>query len=211
MHLFLVRNAHHAAESERKWPVDDTELSCVGKVQSLKISEFFATKNISAMFSSTMLRARDTARPLEERLGLSVVERVGFNGINMGDLAGRNYEAATELLKADEDYKEMLTDPDPQKQYFQNGETLAQLAKRSGDELQRIVTGGKSRDVIVIFTHEEVIGALLCQITGMGLSKIWWWGGRSHDPMYANITHLTYDRDVWKLLHFGCTRHLEGL
>lgn len=56
--------------------------------------------------------------------------------------------------------------------YFENGETLEEAANRAWEKLKKIVSIGKTDDVIAISTHEEIIGALLCKMVGLSPNYI---------------------------------------
>ena len=207
--ILLVRNAAHDAESNSRWPVDSTGLSSVGLAQRLRLCNALGGESIRDIYASHMSRSIETIRPLALLKGLPITECSEFNGIGMGRCAGMSYAEARELV-GDEEFDKVTTNPDPKKRYFPDGETLEELEIRARTKLSSIVHAGKKDGCAVICTHEEVIGALLCHITGMRLSRVWWWGGRLRPPLYANITELLWENNEWTLVHFGCTLHLEG-
>jgi len=165
---------------------------------------------IVAVYSSPTVRAVETIRLLAEDRGLAIEQTTAFKALDMGECTGMTYEKTREITGFAA-WAEVLSNPKSDMRYFKNGETLDELANRAWRELERIVEEHESEDdVVVISTHEEVIGALLCKMADMPLSRLWWWGGRLRPPLYASITEVLWKNGKWRLIHFGCTKHLEG-
>lgn len=70
MHLFLVRHAQSCqnADLEGNWYPDDAPLTAYGKRQAELLALRPDLQQIDAIYSSTLLRAAQTAYPLAERL-----------------------------------------------------------------------------------------------------------------------------------------------
>lgn len=210
MRIVFLRNAEHALYAAQCWPVDTTGLSPNGMVQSKRLFSSLANTPIVAVYSSPTVRAVETIRLLAEDRGLAIEQATAFKALDMGECTGMTYEKTREITGSAA-WAEVLSNPKPDMRYFKNGETLDELANRAWRELERIVEEHESEDdVVVISTHEEVIGALLCKMADMPLSWLWWWGGRLRPPLYASITEVLWKNGKWKLIHFGCTKHLEG-
>lgn len=142
--------------------------------------------------------------------GLPVQQTVAFRSLDMGECTGMTYDETRAAIGAN-DWEEVLSGPKADKRYFKSGESLSELARRSWIELERLIAACGSNDsTVVIGTHEEVIGALLCKMTALPLSRLWWWGGRLRPPLYASITEVLWKNGQWTLVHFGCTKHLEA-
>src|SRR5687768_15688948 len=79
MELLLIRHALPVRVDEGT--VDgpaDPELSAAGLEQAKALAGWLADERIDAIWSSPMRRARETASPLSERLGLEVVVDPGL-------------------------------------------------------------------------------------------------------------------------------------
>lgn len=210
MKLLLLRNAEHMLSSEYVWPSNDTELSERGNLQAIDIAKKLESVPIAAIYSSIHVRAVKTVTPLARRKGLSIKKTQAFNALSIGDCVGATHEETCRRIGG-EAWNELFTNPDPHRRYFTNGETLKDMSNRAMTKLDNIgASYARKGDVVVISTHEEIIGALLCRMMDIDLSRIWWWGGRRHgSPLYGSITEITQDDNRWHLIRFGCTEHLR--
>lgn len=69
MEIILVRHAL-PVRIELETGVADPELSVEGHEQSKKMAAYLASENINAVYASPLRRARETAQPLIEKLGI---------------------------------------------------------------------------------------------------------------------------------------------
>ena len=69
MEIILVRHAL-PVRIELETGVADPELSVEGHEQSKKMAAYLASENINAVYASPLKRARETAQPLIEKLGI---------------------------------------------------------------------------------------------------------------------------------------------
>lgn len=67
----------------------DTELTELGRSQALKAADALAKEPITAIYSSSMRRARDTAAPIAQRLKLPVTVIAELDERNWGALEGK--------------------------------------------------------------------------------------------------------------------------
>ncbi|MBP7427873.1 MAG: histidine phosphatase family protein [Candidatus Hydrogenedentes bacterium] len=210
MRLLLVRNAEHVGYAVQRWPEDDTGLSDRGLEQSKHLASHLADESIVCVFASPATRAVETVRYIAEKHRHSVQQTIAFKALDMGECTGLSYDETRKAI-GDAAWDEVFRSPQENTRYFKNGETLAELADRSRDGLDQVVSeyGRDDGAVAIVGTHEEVIGVLLCKMTGMPLSRLWWWGGRLLPPLYASITEVLWKNGQWTLVHFGCTKHLE--
>lgn len=203
MKIIFIRTAEHALYGTTTWPIDSTGLSSAGIEQSRQLASVLADRPITAICASMTVRVMETIRPLAERKGLVIQKEAAFNELDVGECAGLDHERVREVLGSVA-WEEMLSNPIPDKRYFTNGETLNELAERSWAKLKQIVATSKNEsDLVVIGTHEEVIGALLCKMIDAPLPRLWWW-----QPPYASTTEVQWRGGKWKLLHFGCAEHM---
>src|SRR4051812_31452657 len=64
-------------------------LNAQGRAEALRIAEVLKLKGIQHVISSPMERARETAQPLADELGLSIELDEDFQEIAFGDWSGR--------------------------------------------------------------------------------------------------------------------------
>ena len=69
MEIILVRHAL-PVRIELETGIADPELSVEGHEQSKKMAAYLASENINAVYASPLRRARETAQPLIEKLGI---------------------------------------------------------------------------------------------------------------------------------------------
>ncbi len=69
MHLFIIRHGHRADEEEGYEGGGNPPLSSRGVEQARHMADFMADQSLTALYSSSMLRALQTAEPLHKKLG----------------------------------------------------------------------------------------------------------------------------------------------
>lgn len=211
MRLILVRNAEHAQYLSNRWSTRETELSPKGTKQALRIADCLRNVEIERIYASEMIRAAATVEPLADEMAVDIQTEAAFNPLDIGNHKGRPYEDTRRIL-GDEVFAEMVSRPQPDKRYFDGGETLREMAERAWQRVVELTQDEcDAQSSLVVSTHEEVIGAVLCKMADMPLSRLWWWGGRLDTPLYASITHVIRQRGRWILESFGNTNHLMGL
>ncbi|GAB2828678.1 histidine phosphatase family protein [Lentzea nigeriaca] len=92
MRLLLVRHGETASNIERKLDtaMPGPPLTELGHKQARELADTLAGEEIAAVYASIGLRARQTALPTAERLGLPVQILPGIHEIQVGSLEGRN-------------------------------------------------------------------------------------------------------------------------
>lgn len=211
MRLILVHNTEHASCAAGHWPGRDTELSPRGEEQSLKIAECLDDASVNSILSSHTRRGTDTVGALAAHHSERLNAECAFDLISIGEHMGLPYDESRALM-GDDKCREMLTVPRPDTRYMSGGETLSEMAERAWQRVSQLVLDRSDAErSVTVSTHEEVIGAILCKMSDMPLSRLWWWAGRLEKPAYASITHVIYDEGRWTLENFGNTLHLVGL
>ncbi|MCB2199035.1 histidine phosphatase family protein [bacterium] len=211
MRILFVRNAEHANHGKGKWPEKVTALSAVGAQQAAALAGVLANGVNGRILSSPTERALATVRHLAERMNCQVEHDAAFAPLNVGGHVGKPYEETRKAF-GDIIFTEILTNPSADRLYFDGGETLSEMAERAWARVLELVDqDGESNKVIVICSHEEVIGALLCKMAGMPLPNLWWWGGRFTPPLYANVSEVLWTGANWRLVSFGNISHLHAV
>jgi broad specificity phosphatase PhoE len=91
--FFLLRHAAH----DRLGRVlcgrmAGVSLSEAGRSQALKLAERVSRETVTAIYSSPLERARETAAPIAARLGLEVEVAPEINEIGFGDWSGLTFD-----------------------------------------------------------------------------------------------------------------------
>lgn len=168
--LYLIRHGETDGNRVSYIGRSDLALNDVGLRQAEMVKKTLSTAPITRIYSSPLSRARQTAQPLADALGLLVTADPDLMEIDFGGLEGKpKAEQGLSLRKAH------LTEPLP------GGESLAQVGARVARFLERLPQSDAS---IAIFGHywtNRVLCALLRP-------------GHSHKPANGEVLTLTVDR-----------------
>lgn len=206
MRIILIRNATHIGEEKHFWADKEIGLSEKGKREAQLLCERLKEENPKAIYSSDFLRAIETVQPLAAELRLEITKSSSFRPFNVGKYFGWTQQATVEAL-GKEIWQEIITNPNPQKRYFEDGETLEEEAERAWGSFEEVLKNHSKEDTIIISTHLTVIGSLLCKISGISLNNIWFWGGTMAAD-HPSFTIISSKQGGWYLQHYGCAEHL---
>jgi broad specificity phosphatase PhoE len=141
-------------------------LNETGFVQARLTAETLSNIKFGAIYSSDLLRARQTAEAIAEKQGLPVFMDERLREVNLGEWEGM----MSEDVKARYPNELKERDEDPLKARPPQGETLAEVAERAraavNDILQEQVQGP-----ILIVSHGLTLGALICMSSRIPLEK----------------------------------------
>lgn len=184
MRILLVRNCS-SEEEDKGWPLPEVPLSKHGKleasilatrlVQMLDQAKSHGGLGKVAIISSDHVRGVRTIEPFAAVRKLEIQQDQRFRSIDLGDYYGKAIADVSNLL-GEAEYKKLMSDPVPDKQYFPNGESLDAQSRRVSSAINEITTKYRGDgDHVVISTHGTCIQIILCTICGMPLSKVWTW------------------------------------
>ncbi|MFC0385761.1 histidine phosphatase family protein [Muricoccus vinaceus] len=164
--VFLLRHAAHARVSSTLCGrMPGVSLGEQGRQQARALAERLSGEAIEAVYSSPLERARETAGPIAQRLGLSPFVSEAVSEIDFGRWTGRDFAA----LEGDPDWirwnAERGTARPP------GGESMAEAQARAlgGIEAMRAAhPGGR----IAVVSHCDVIKAVLAGFLGLSLDGI---------------------------------------
>lgn len=143
----LVRHGETSANVDGVWHGStDTALSEAGQRQAERVAEHLARTraDASALYASPLTRARDTARPIAERLGLSPRIEDDLREYDLGAWEGISYAA---LAREHRLFERMRADPDWRPG---GGESARQVAERLSGRLATIAAEHPGERVIVV-------------------------------------------------------------
>lgn len=153
MELILVRHGL----PERRDDTSDPPLSDVGHQQARLVAGWLAHERIDAVFSSTMLRARQTAEPFAALRGHAIdchdgiceFDRASGTYIPMEELKRDNYEAWLAMATGD------------------HGVDIATFQAQVVETLEGIIQAHPGDRRVVVFCHGGVINVWTAHILGM--------------------------------------------
>ena len=200
--IYIVRHGESVSNKAGTFTgIVDVPLSELGEKQALKICEFLANKDIDAIYSSPLSRARATVAPLGEALGKNVVADARFIEINFGRWEGKAKEY---LIQNEPEFNDWLKFPmlsypndaeNPQKAYERFLKGMDELVKKHE---------GKS---IVIAAHGAIILSLMCGIGYFDAKVV----GPKNIARNASVTKLVYNDGKYTVEFYAYEEYLQEL
>lgn len=176
--IFLLRhgqtgwNAGAGPGGERFRGRTDLPLDNAGLAQARALAAWWAAHGrgipVAAVYTSPLLRARQTVEPLAAELGLAIQSHPGLLDINYGSFQGLTHAEAASLYP--DLYQQWRAEPGRVR--FPQGESLADLQARVTALLNEMADA-HPRERVVLVGHEIVNKVLACALLGLGLDQIW--------------------------------------
>ena len=200
--LYLVR--HGATDNNRADPPrlqgrrTDPPLSAEGLEQARRTGELLADCPLDAVYSSPLLRARQTAEAIAKPHGL-VTQIVGdLIEVDVGVWEGRSWE---EIEKTDAAaYQAFMTDASVNP--YLGGENMQTVLTRAAPALEKLMQENVGR-VITVVAHNVVNRVYLTTLMGLPLARY-----RSIPQDNCGVTLLRYRGDRAKAVTINGVFHL---
>ncbi|MFZ1701709.1 MAG: histidine phosphatase family protein [Pyrinomonadaceae bacterium] len=161
-HLYLIRHGQSGGNAEGRFGGHGpTPLSDLGRQQAEKTAKALAKEGISAIYSSDLLRAVQTAEPLAERLNLPIHQSAAFRERNVGVLEGLTFDESKQQYPRD--YYALINRS--VHHVITEGESYRHLLRRITSELRNILRNHQ-RERIAIFSHTGAICFLTLHLMG---------------------------------------------
>lgn len=167
--LYLIR---HGEVEERYHKVFggsriDMALSPLGLRQAEAVNKWLADTPLDAIYSSPMLRVRQTLAPTSEAKEMPPVYFDGLREIDFGDWTGHRWDEVQSTFGVSAfDWLEIIEDSG-----IPGGESSSEIATRVGTYLQQILDGHPHQRV-AIFCHGGIIRVILALLLRMPLPKM---------------------------------------
>jgi probable phosphoglycerate mutase len=199
INIYLIR---HGRQNSTLCNVN-VELSEEGRIQAELLRDRLKHYEIDALYSSNLIRARQTAAIINEALQLPIEIREEIREISFGLMEGKSDEYNEEHFRDFKvEQKRMLEDiPYP------GGENGASVYERAMPVLQKMIQSGRQN--IAVVTHGGVIRALLAAFFGESQARRFQFGVSLEN---TGITQLIYNpqNNTFYLERFNDFAHLEG-
>jgi len=161
-HLYLIRHGQSAGNAEGRFGGHGpTPLSELGRMQAERTANLLAKEGISAIYSSDLQRAIETAEPLAHRLRLPIHTSEAFRERHVGVLEGLTFDESKDRFP-DDYYALINRNVD---HVITNGESYRQLLRRTTSELRNILNRHQ-RQRVAIFSHTGAICFITLQLLG---------------------------------------------
>ena len=204
--VLLIRHGQSEGNAEGRFGGHTaTPLSSRGRLQAEATARALSSENLTAIYSSDLLRAVETAMPLARLTGLDVERTDAFRERSVGVMEGLTFEEAAE--RHPEQYAALI------RRDFEHillgGESYRQMLKRAADKLDEAIErhrGGR----IAVFSHTGTICILSLHLMGAldapELRPVW------ITTANCGITRFDLRSDGFiRVLAVNDTRHLAGL
>ena len=161
-HLYLIRHGQSAGNAEGRFGGHGpTPLSELGQQQAEKTARVLAKEGISAIYSSDLTRAVQTAEPLARLLNLPIHTSPAFRERNVGVLEGLTFDESKQ--KFPQDYYALINRNIHH--VITEGESYRHLLRRITSELRNILRN-HNRERIAIFSHTGAICFVTLHLLG---------------------------------------------
>jgi probable phosphoglycerate mutase len=199
--LIIIRHGETEWNREKRMQgTTDTQLSDVGRSQAQALGRRFAAKTFSALYSSDLSRARDTARGIAEHTGSNVVtdvrlqeRRFGiFEGLLAAEIIARYPEEHARFSSRDPDYE------------VPGGESARAFTQRCLGCLAEIADRHHGGEVVVV-THGLVLDALYRAANGLDHGA-----PRTLPLINASVNLFGYGAGAWRMELWGDVSHLAA-
>ena len=199
MDLSLIR---HGRQRSRLCHVN-VDLSAEGRHQAALLGRRLSGWGIEALYSSSLIRAVQTAEEMNRILRLPHRICPELGEISFGEMEGLSDEEIAVRFRGFKERQAAMTEDLP----YPGGECAADVIRRAGPALAKLTESGYER--IAVVTHGGVIRTMAAWYLGMPLEK---WRLLGKDLENTSITHLKWDRvhRRFTLERFNDYTHLEA-
>ena len=160
--LYLVRHGQSAGNAEGRFGGHSaTPLSKLGLRQAEATAKLLAKEGVSAIYTSDLHRAVQTAEPLAELTGIKIQPTSAFRERNVGVLEGLTFDESKETFP--KDYYALVNRN--VHHVITNGESYRHLLRRSTNELWDILRRHVGERV-AIFSHTGAICFMSLHLMG---------------------------------------------
>lgn len=188
-------NAEHRVQGQLDIPLND-----IGLKQADAVGRALQAEHFDAIYSSDLMRARQTAAPIARLLSREIVQDRDLRERHYGVFERLTY--AEVKVKLPEDYARFAA-RDPE-YAFRTGESLKDFSARSISVLTRIAEANEGKRILV-FTHGGVLDKLYRHVTGLPLSA-----ERDFGIPNAGLNRIEVTPAGWQIRAWADIAHLEG-
>ena len=193
---------------ETAWNVDsriqgqrDIGLNDTGRWQARRVGEALAQEPISAVYSSDLGRAHETASAISQQTGIPVVPHTGLRERRFGMFEGKTFdEIHTHWPDHAQNWKKRI----PEWQPPEGGESLLELRERVMRTVQELAARHPGEQIVVV-AHGGVLDTLYRIATGQEVNS-----PRTWQLPNGAINRLLWSPEGFSLVGWSDTQHLEA-
>jgi broad specificity phosphatase PhoE len=174
-------------------------LSPYGQRQAQRLANYIRNIGVSALYTSDLKRASDTATILAEKLGSEPIVDKRLRERNIGTWQGLTQKEMQSWYS--DEYKQFLADPDGFR--VPGGESRKDVRERILAAFNDFLAADKG-ETIAILSHSTAINALLAEIIpGVKFGSV--------DVSNTSVTTIKRDDGKWQLVTADDITHLDGM
>ena len=192
---------------ETAWNVDariqgqlDVGLNDTGRWQARRVGEALAGEDISAVYTSDLGRAHQTAQSIGDVTGVPVVPDEGLRERSFGIFEGKTF---TEIEATWPDHAHNWRKRIPEWEPPEGGESLLQLRERVTRTLHALASRHPGQQIVVV-AHGGVLDALYRVATGQEVNA-----PRTWELPNGAINRLLWTPEGFTLIGWSDTQHLD--
>lgn len=180
----------------------DIPLNSKGIDQARSVGFALKNEKIDVIFSSSLIRAYDTATEIAKILNLEVFEHSGFIDLDFGDWGGKTHDEIKSIFP--KLYQKWRTTP--QEMEFPNGESLDVIKIRIENAINGLVEKYDSENTnktLAIVSHGAVLRVMMCYINNLDLENSW-----KYSIANCSITKIELNKGKFKVIFENDISHL---
>ena len=140
----------------------------MGRAQALALLDQLSNVNFSAIYSSDLLRARQTAELIAKPLGLTVALEPRLREINLGAWEGMfSSDIETQYPRELEERRQ-----DPFHAHAPNGESPLEVAERVVAAVDEMASKHPNASVLIV-SHGVPLAVIICHAQGFPLDEVY--------------------------------------
>lgn len=161
--LILVRHGVTPSTGERAGGRTSASLTEEGRGQAEAVAERLAGEKLAAIYSSPIVRARETAAPIAQRHGLDIALVDGVQELDHGTWTDKPLKqmANTKLFE--------WVVRTPSRVALPDGEAFVTAQTRAVLAVEEIVAAHPQRATVVVVSHADIIKLIVAHYAGMPL------------------------------------------
>ena len=200
--IILIRHGESLANAQRVYlGHTDWDLSEKGKAQAEVAAEYFKDEKITAIYSSDLKRAYNTALAHSELHSLPVIKCEALREVHVGEWEGVHLDEvrARWPYEFDVQWKQEFGSMSPP-----GGESVFLAGKRMYEALLSIAK--KENGKVLIASHAAIIRAFWCYMQGAVPNK---WAEFAPFPSNASASFVGFDGEKFIPLRYSFDEYLE--
>ncbi len=178
----------------------DVGLNATGRWQARRVGEALATEEITAVYSSDLGRAHQTAQHISEATGIPVIPNEGLRERSFGIFEGKTFD---EIHEHYPDHAQNWRKRIPDWQPPEGGESLLQLRERVRETMIELARRHPGEQIVVV-AHGGVLDTLYRIATGQEVNS-----PRTWELPNGAINRLLWTPEGFTLVGWSDTQHLD--